>query len=72
MGVVPVTPRQFSALIEKTGLRKPEAAKLLGIHTRTIYKFTSGESEVPRTVEYAMRWIAHCGADEHRLKTGDP
>ena len=67
-----MTPRQLRALLENNDFTQREAAEALGIHERTIRKFLSGESEIPLTVEYALRWIVHCGDDQELLKRGAP
>lgn len=53
-----MTATQLRALLDKAGLSQRGAAKQLGIDERTMRRYCAGET-MPRTVEYALRWLAH-------------
>lgn len=48
---------EFAEMIEKTGLIRLEISKYLGVHQRTIYRYLSGELEIPTSVMLAMRLL---------------
>lgn len=49
------------------GLDVDEAATVLGLHRRTVFKYESGERDVPRTVEFLL--LAYV-ADARRARRG--
>ena len=53
-----MSPTQLSRFLEQHGLSQRGAAKALGIGERTMRRYIAGDLPVPRTVEYALRWIA--------------
>ncbi len=54
-----MTPLQLQKLLDRAGLSQRGAARELGINERTMRKYISGDSSVPRTVEFALQWVAH-------------
>lgn len=52
-----VTAAQLQRLLDAAGLSQRGAAKEIEINERTMRKYISGQSAIPRTVEYALRWI---------------
>lgn len=44
----------------------------LDISERQMRRYCSGEHDVPRVVEYALRWLIHCGDDAELLTRGRP
>jgi hypothetical protein len=61
-----MTPRALQALIDDAGLSQRGTAKLIGIGERTMRGYLSSEWPIPRTVEYAVRWVCqvHIEASE--------
>jgi transcriptional regulator with XRE-family HTH domain len=54
-----MTAGQLQRLLDSAGLSQRGAAKEIGINERTIRKYVSGESKIPKTVELALCWVAH-------------
>lgn len=54
-----MTGAQLQKLLDRAGLSQRGAAKAIEINERTMRKYIAGESEIPRTVEYALRWVVH-------------
>jgi plasmid maintenance system antidote protein VapI len=52
-----MTAIQLQRLLDSAGLSQRGAAKVIGINERTMRKYVAGESEIPLTVEYALRWV---------------
>lgn len=52
-----MTGGQLQKLLDRAGLSQRGAAKAIGINERTMRKYVAGESPIPRTVEYALRWV---------------
>lgn len=52
-----MTGGQLQKLLDSAGLSQRGAAKEIGINERTMRKYVAGESEIPKTVEYALRWV---------------
>lgn len=46
-----MTPTEFRTARQALGLTVPEMAEALGIHRRTVYKYETGERDIPRTIE---------------------
>lgn len=49
---------QFVKSLEKLNVLNREAAELLGVHERTIYRWISGERHIPNTVLVAIGLLA--------------
>ncbi len=52
-----MTGAQLQKLLDSAGLSQRGAAKEIEINERTMRKYVSGESSIPKTVEYAVLWI---------------
>lgn len=52
-----MTGGQLQKLLDSAGLSQRGAAKEIEINERTMRKYISGESPIPKTVEYAVLWI---------------
>jgi plasmid maintenance system antidote protein VapI len=52
-----MTAMQLQRLLDRAGLSQRGAAKALEINERTMRKYVSGDSVVPKTVELALRWL---------------
>lgn len=63
-----MTATQLKKLLDLAGLSQRGAAKELDINERTMRKYVAGEAVVPRTVEYALRWIVHQQDELERLQ----
>jgi hypothetical protein len=48
---------QLQKLLDAAGLSQRAAAREIEINERTMRKYVSGESRIPKTVEYAVRWV---------------
>lgn len=48
---------QLAQMIEKSGMLRIDISKYLGIHERTLYRYLSGELEIPVTVLLAMQLL---------------
>ncbi len=48
---------EFAEMVQKTGMIRLDISKYLGVHERTIYRYLSGELEIPVTVMLAMRLL---------------
>lgn len=59
----PVTALQLQRLLDRAGLSQRGAAKALEINERTMRKYVSGDSPIPLTVEYALRWVTSAQED---------
>lgn len=53
-----MTPEELRALLKACGLSQRGAAAALGIDERTMRRYCAGDLPVPRTVDYALRWVA--------------
>jgi hypothetical protein len=49
-----MNPNQFRALIEKAGLTQGGAGQLIGLTDRSMRRYVSGETAVPKVVIYAL------------------
>jgi hypothetical protein len=49
-----MNPKQFRALIENAGLTQGGAGHLIGLTDRTMRRYVSGETPVPKVVVYAL------------------
>lgn len=54
-----MTSKGLRRLLKVAGLSQSEAAKLLDINRRTMFRYSSGTVEIPRTVMLALFYI--CG-----------
>ena len=50
---------QFRGLLDKAGLTQVEAGRLIGVTDRTMRRYVSGETRVPRVVVYALLYVIH-------------
>ncbi len=48
---------KLNQMVENTGMLRREVAKYLGIHQRTLYRYMSGELEIPISIMLAMRLL---------------
>lgn len=64
-----MTAAQLTKLLVRAGLSQRGAAKAIGINERTMRKYIAGESPIPRTVEYALRWVVQCSPSEAEAKS---
>ncbi len=61
-----MTGGQLQRLLDTAGLSQCAAARLIDISPRQMRRYIAGEACVPRTVEYALRWMIG------RYMDGDP
>jgi hypothetical protein len=52
-----VTAKQLQKLLDSAGLSQRGAARDLDIDERTMRRYVAGDVPIPRTVEYAVRWL---------------
>ena len=52
-----MTARQLQKLLDTAGLSQRGAARAIDISERQMRRYCAGAAEVPRAVEYALRWI---------------
>jgi plasmid maintenance system antidote protein VapI len=52
-----MTGPQLQKLLDSAGLSQRGAAKEIEINERTMRKYVAGEAKIPKTVEFALRWI---------------
>jgi methyl coenzyme M reductase alpha subunit len=52
-----MTPKQFKKILADAGLSVRAASMQLDLSLRQAYRYTAGEAEIPRIVEYAVRWL---------------
>lgn len=52
-----MTALQLQRLLDRAGLSQRGAAKALEINERTMRKYVSGDSAVPKTVELALLYL---------------
>jgi Helix-turn-helix domain len=50
---------QFRRLLDKAGLTQVEAGRLIGVTDRTMRRYVSGATPVPRVVVYALLYVIH-------------
>ena len=53
-----MTAGQLQKFLDRAGLSQRGAAKALEINERTMRKYVSGDSEIPRTVEFSLLYLA--------------
>ena len=56
-----MTTQEFRVALAKLRLTRVEAAEALGVGKRTIYRYCSGKTEIPRVVELAMETLMRSG-----------
>lgn len=49
---------KLAQMVENTGMLRKDISKYLGIHQRTLYRYLSGELEIPVMVMLAMQLLA--------------
>lgn len=54
-----MTGPELQKLIEKAKTTQVGAARELEIAPRTMRSYISGRLDIPRKIEYAMRWLLH-------------
>ena len=54
-----MTGSQLQKMLDSVGLSQRGAAKEIGINERTMRKYVSGESKIPKTVQLALCWVVH-------------
>ena len=54
---VAMSPKQLRRLIKSARLTVQAAADELGLTNRQLYRYLSGDAEIPRVVELAVSWI---------------
>lgn len=55
---------QLKRLLRRAKLTGREAARLLDLSERTMYRWTAGRQPVPRAIEYALKWLV-----SHRIRS---
>ena len=50
-----MTPQEFREARHRLGLSQAKLATALGVNVRTVKRWESGDVDIPRTVELAMR-----------------
>lgn len=60
-----MTGGQLQRLLDSAGLSQRGAAKELEISDRQMRRYISGDAEVPKVIEYALRWLIQ-ERKEHR------
>ena len=64
-------PQQLRSLLEKAGLTQAEAARLIGVTDRTMRRYVSGATRVPRVVVCALLYVIHVQQDLEREAAGE-
>lgn len=57
-----MTAAQLKRALRDAGLSQRGAAKAIDINERHMRRYIAGEAEIPRTVEYALRWVISQGS----------
>lgn len=55
-----MTGGQLQKLLDSAGLSQRGAAKEIEISERQMRRYIAGEADIPKIVEYALRWLIHC------------
>lgn len=55
---MPMTAAKLRKYMEEFGLTQPRLAKGLDVDVRTVRRWVTGESTIPRVVDYALRYMA--------------
>lgn len=48
---------KLAQMVENSGMLRKDVSKYLGIHQRTLYRYMSGELEIPTSIMLAMRLL---------------
>ena len=48
---------KLAQMVEKSGMLRKDVSKYLGIHERTLYRYMSGELEIPAMVMLSMQLL---------------
>jgi hypothetical protein len=51
--------RQLRAFIERAGISQQGAAEAIGVSSASMFRYLTDDYPVPRTVEFALRWVVH-------------
>lgn len=62
-----MTPAEFTAARTALNLKNPELARLLGVHHSIVYRWESGETPIPRTVEIILTELQASAGFRKRL-----
>jgi hypothetical protein len=54
-----MTGGQLQKLLDGAGLSQRGAAKEIGLSDRQMRRYIAGDAEVPKFIEYALRWLIH-------------
>jgi predicted DNA-binding protein (UPF0251 family) len=54
-----MTGGQLQRLLDSAGLSQRGAARELQVSERQMRRYVAGDAEVPRVIEYALRWLIH-------------
>lgn len=54
-----MTGGQLQKLLDSAGLSQRGAAKEIGLGERQMRRYIAGDAEVPKYIEYALRWLIH-------------
>lgn len=54
-----MTGGQLRKLLDSAGLSQRGAARELQISERQMRRYVAGDAEVPKVIEYALRWLIH-------------
>jgi len=60
-----MSPKQLRRLIKSARLTVQAAADELDMTNRQLYRYLSGDAEIPRVVELAVRWIVQSRRKSH-------
>ena len=61
-----MTPKQLRKMLEDAALTQKRAARLIGLTDRSMRRYTGGEVSIPRSVEYALRYVIEHGIEEKK------
>lgn len=61
-----VSPNQLRKFLESAGLTVREAAALLDMQERQWFRYLAGDAEIPRVVEYALRWAVQARKESRK------
>ena len=60
-----MTGGQLQKLLDSAGLSQRGAARELQISERQMRRYVAGVAEVPRVIEYALRWLIQLQEGRH-------
>lgn len=60
-----MTGAELQALLDRAGLSQVGAAKKLKINDRSMRRYVATEGAIPRTVEFAARWLNHTRSKDY-------